>query len=637
MFRHTTRRGFLRQAAAAGGCLAMAGFSNGTPETPAAASEPGTAPRGDGGASVKSPAAAASAPVVVVAPAVSRDAGPRARTWGYIGEILGRAGLFFEQLPPEALPSLVRRPHRPVVVLAGHLPLTSPQRDALAAFVQQGGALVGIGGTSGLGEVFGVSGETPLAEGWIKVAAGDHPVTARLRSSLHVFGGYAVKAGRATSLAAVESSGGSPQGSAVVEHRLGKGTAVLLAPDLVFSVVHIQQGLPVLQDGRPAPDGSAPLDDGILKAEDGLVLDWQRDRQIAAPGGPPAFLEPVSDELREIILRSIFYLAQRQDVTLPVLWYWPRGLKAVGHISHDSDGNDPKKAAALLDVMRRSGVKSTWCTMYPGGYPKEFYRTLQDDGYEIALHFDAKTGGPETSWSRDNFLLQHRWLMKEAGLRHIVSNKNHYTRWEGRLEFLRWCAEAGIGADQTRGPSKKGTVGFPLGGSQPYFPIDDEADAPRLLDVLEVNLLTQDLNVFCPPEYGRPLLDSALRRHGVAHFLFHPAHILKPTMAETLAGLVDYGRAQGLSWWTSRQVLEWEKLRRGVQAALDGAGSIVLRAARPLQQATLLFLNPGRKPRPVAVNGQPARSEPHSAYGFDFDALTMDLGGELRVRLGGAG
>ena len=66
----------------------------------------------------------------------------------------------------------------------------------------------------------------------------------------------------------------------------------------------------------------------MLKAEDGLVLDWQRDRQPLQPDDGPVFLEPVSDELREIILRSIFHVAQQQGVVVPLLWYWPRGLKA---------------------------------------------------------------------------------------------------------------------------------------------------------------------------------------------------------------------------------------------------------------------------------------------------------------------
>ena len=463
------------------------------------------------------------------------------------------------------------------MLLAGDLRLTAEQRQALADCVKNGGALIGIGGTSGLDEVFGVHSASPVAEGWMKVTARDHRVTAGLRSSLHVFGGCAVKTSSATSLAELESGSQAARGSAILENQCGKGRALLLAPDLIFSIVHIQQGLPVLQDRQPAPDGSALTNDGVLKAEDGLVLDWQRDRQPLQPDNGPVFLEPVSDELREIILRSIFHVAQQQGVVVPLLWYWPRGLKAVGHMSHDTDGNDPQQATALLEVMNRCQVKSTWCLLYPGGYPTDFYRTLQEQDFEIALHYDAMTGGAQTSWSKENFLLQHRWLMKEAGLSHITSNKNHYTRWEGRLDFWRWCEEAGINSDQTRGPSKKGTIGFPLGGSQPYFPLDDEGDSPRLLNVLEVNLLTQDLVVVCPPEYGQQLLDSALRHHGVAHFLFHPAHILKPRVADALSALVDYGRTQGLEWWTNEQIYQWEMSRRGVEAGCDTGDTLTLR------------------------------------------------------------
>jgi hypothetical protein len=572
------------------------------------------------------------APITVVVQSVSRDAGARAGSWVYITEVLRRAGVFFEQLSPARLPSLLCHPN-PIVLLAGNLQLSAAERQVLTTLVQKGGSLIGIGGTSGLDEVFGVRGERPLAEGWMKVTAEDHPVTAGLSSSLHVFGGYAVQAGSATSLAQVESGKQGAKGSAIVENCFGKGRAVLLGPDLLFSIMHIQQGVPVFQDGRPAPDGSAPINEGELKAEDGLVLDWQRDRTPIEPDQVPVFLEPVSDELREIILRSIFHVASTQGITLPVIWYWPRGLKAVGHVSHDTDGHDPAKAEALLEVMNRCGVRSTWCTLYPGGYPKEFYRKLKEQQFEIALHYDARSGGPQTSWSKENLVFQHRWLMKEAALEQITSNKNHYTRWESRLDFFRWCEEVGIHSDQTRGPSKQGTIGFPLGGSQPYFPLDDEADSPRFLDVFEVNMLTQDLVVVCPPEYGRQLVDSVLRHHGVAHFLFHPAHILEPRVADTLCDLVDYGRTQGLQWWTNQQIYEWEMRRRSVETTLHARDRFTFRAAKPLSEATLLFLKPRPEPRSVILNDQPARSIRWSLYGFEFDAVTVDLAGELRVQI----
>jgi len=189
----------------------------------------------------------------------------------------------------------------------------------------------------------------------------------------------------------------------------------------------------------------------------------------------------------------------------------------------------------------------------------------------------------------------------------------------------------GIQSDQTRGPSKKGTIGFPLGGSQPYFPLDDEAPTPRFLKVLEVNMLTQDLVVVCPAEYGKQLLDSAARHHGVAHFLFHPAHILKPRVAETLCGLVDYGRTQGLQWWTSAQIYRWEMLRRGVNARFDSPSAVTLRAARPVPKATLLVLRPGKGTRPLRVNDQPTQGTSHKFLGFEFDAVTADIQGEIRL------
>jgi hypothetical protein len=363
------------------------------------------------------------------------------------------------------------------------------------------------------------------------------------------------------------------------------------------------------------------------------VLDWQRDRAPMQPDGVPAFLEPVTDELREIILRSIFHVAKQQGLTLPMLWYWPRGLQAVGHISHDSDGNDPQKAWASLEVMNRAEVKSTWCMLYPGGYPREFYEALKEQDFEIALHYDARSGGDKTSWSKENFLLQHQWLLKEAGMERIVANKNHYTRWEHRLDFLRWCEEAGILSDQTRGPSKQGTIGFPLGGSQPYFPLDDEREAPRRLNVLEVNLLTQDLVVVCPEEYGRPLFDSAVRHHGVAHFLFHPAHIVKPPVAEALCRLVEYGRSQGIEWWKSDEIYRWEIMRRGVRAEFSSSEAFTLHTSQPVREATLLFLKPGQKPHSIRISGRAVQGETQSVYGFEFDAVTVDIEGEVDVQI----
>ncbi len=624
----TGRRGFLQKTAFAGSWLAARAFgANPSAGTSVVRESAGSTDPVVG----RRPVPVIKAPIAVVTASVSADANPRGRTWTYVIEILRRTGLFFDQMTPDRMGELpLKQP--PVAILAGQLPLTAEQRGILAAWVTNGGAVIGIGGTSGLDDVFGISGACPLAEGWIRVDETSHPITSEFQSSLHVFGGCVATAASARKLAEIDGNGRSAKGGgAIFENRFGAGGAILLAPDLIFSIAHIQQGSSIMQDGRPAPDGNASVNDGTLKAEDGLVLDWARDRQPMSPDDKSAFLEPVSDELREIILRAIFHACQRRNVAIPMLWYWPRLLRAVGLISHDSDHNDPAKASALLDVMNRCRTKSTWSILYPGGYPKEFYAELNDQGHEIGLHYDALTGGPNTSWARDCLRYQHDWLLKEAGVQDITSNKNHYTRWEGRLDFMRWCEQLGIRSDQTRGPSKSGTIGFPLGGSQPYFPIDDEAPAPRFLGVLEINLLTQDLVVVCPPEYGAQLLNSAARHHGVAHFLFHPNHILKPGVADALCKLIDHGRQQDLEWWTGRQIYEWEILRRGVRATFESGESFSLNAPRTVEQAALLVLSSGPHARSISVDGRPMNVSRCRAHGFEFDVLALDITGDVRV------
>ncbi len=551
----------------------------------------------------------------------------RSRTWRYIEEIFARAGIFYRSHYAADLDRAMRTPGC-ILVLAGDLLLTAKQRGSIVEWVKNGGLLLGLGGSSGLTEVFGVKAETALAEGWIRPAKQPHPILQGLLSSLHVFGGRTLMPSGGTVLAGIEGGSAYVKGSAIVENLFGKGRAVLIGPDVIFSIVHIQQGLPVFQDAKPSPDSSAGLNDGILKAEDGFVLDWARDRSAVQPEGS-IFLEPVTDELRELILRSLFYLASESGSSLPLLWQWPGKARAVAMMSHDTDGNEPAKAGALLDVVKRCGIKTTWCILYPGGYPKQFYRQLVKEDCEVALHYDALGGGEKTSWSWQNFVFQQQWLMREAEVNRIVTNKNHYTRWEGRLDLWRWCERAGIRADQTRGPSKKGTIGFPLGGSQPYYPLDDSSKRPRLMDVLEVNLLTQDHVVTCPPEYGPQLVESVLRHNGVAHFLFHPAHIQKPGVTAAFENLVEQARSQGLEWWTSSQIVDWEQRRRSIKGRQDRDG-LHIAAARE-EGATLLMLRPGGREGRVEVNGDAAATTPWRLYGFEFSAIRLPAGHGVRV------
>ena len=272
---------------------------------------------------------------------------------------------------------------------------------------------------------------------------------------------------------------------------------------------------------------------------------------------------------------------------MTMLWYWPRGLPAVAHISHDSDGNDPVVAKNLHQVCLDAGVRTTWCMLYPGGYAPAFYRRVRDDGSEIALHYDALEGRGIRAWGKDNFSAQAAWLRDMTGHDEIVSNKNHYTRWEGRVEFFDWCVEEGIRVDQSKGPSKTGTIGFPFGSCHLWKPLDADGAASRFIDAYCLPLMTQDLVITAPAAFAQVLTDAARTRHGVAHFLYHPAHIAKEGVAESFHDLANYARDAGMEWWTSAELAAWEDARRGVTVT-DGR----LATAAPVEDATVLRLLP---------------------------------------------
>ncbi|MFA5189610.1 MAG: hypothetical protein WC740_02730 [Verrucomicrobiia bacterium] len=528
----------------------------------------------------------------------------------YLVEVIQRAGFFYDQLPPG------ETSHARVFVLAGEHKLSNDQRAKLTAFVENGGALVSLGGLHGMQKLFGVesvsssstnkgwgaSSVQQLGEGYLNVRRTQHPVFVGLQSSLHFFGGVAVRPTEAKAVGSVlDRHGRAKKLPVLLERRVGRGIALLIAPDLLNSIVHIQQGNAVLRDGTPAFDGTMPLNDGTLKTDDGQVLDYDFDRLPLAKGEAPTYLFPVADDLRLIILRAIQYAARTVGQPLLQIAPWPRELPAVGCISHDSDGNKEKQGWAMLEQVKQAGIHTTWCTMFPCEYPRSLYDAARAAGCEIALHYDAMKKDEDHQWGFDKFAKQVEGLAMNSGVKDITSNKNHYLRWEGRLDFFRWCEKTGLKADGSMGPSKRGGCGFPRGTCQPWRPLDDEAAPPRFLDVYEIPLITQDLNIHLPARLAPKLLDQAIAHAGLAHFLFHQAHISEPGMSDAMQTLVKEGRKRGMEWWTHAEVCHWETARRSVRlveaTAVGKKLRVKLVAERPLKDVTLIVHEPDGKQR----------------------------------------
>jgi len=341
---------------------------------------------------------------------------------------------------------------------------------------------------------------------------------------------------------------------------------------------------------------------------------------VTGAQGFSAFLQPVADQWRELLLRAIFYTATEHGVALPVLWLYPRNLPALGHISHDTDGSEPGPAQALLDRVKEAGIHTTWCTILPP-YEPGLMRAIKDAGHEYATHYDAMS--PGRVWSEDAFDAQWRELIEAFGGERPVTNKNHYLRWEGDTEFFEWCAKRGIQLDQSKGPSKTGEAGFNFGTCHPYFPV-----APRgaRIDVLELATMTQDLVVFAPPALIDPVLEATARCHGVMHFLFHPAHITKPGVADALFLTVSKGKERGLEWWTAREINAWERARREIAWSNYCAGSrasVTIHPGVALPDATILWL--GEQAATAKARGADAPAAVTQRWGFTWQAVTVDL------------
>lgn len=562
----------------------------------------------------------------------------------YIHEVLAHAGVCYRTVAvdelPDALPSLG------LLLTVGEAKLPETHQAKLVEWVKSGGGWVSIAGICGQQELLGAEyapasyvgfGGSPfsgLGEGYLKREAAGHAILDHIDSPLHFFSGIAVKASGARVLArGVDAHQQAEiERPLLLENTVGEGRSILIAPDVTGTIVRIQQGSCITRDGIPAPDGTAPVDDRVLKTDDGMALDWVFDRS-PLPGTPSlkAFLNPIADCWREIVLKSIFHLAQQLSVTLPLLWLYPDNITALGHISHDTDGSDPTLGYALLDTMAQAGINSTWCVILPG-YAPDLIDAIRSAGHELATHYDAMS--PGMIWGEEQFDDQWQQLSAIFGPDAPTTNKNHYLRWEGDTDFFTWCIKRGLRLDQSKGPSKSGGAGFIFGTCHPYFPITSRGEP---LDIIELPTHTQDLIVFAPEGLAACLISATERHHGVAHLLFHPAHIAKPGVADSILNSVKLGKERGLAWWTGRQINDWERARREISWTGYAGGAeqatVKLTAGEALAGATVLMLAP--KSAALKLDGQIQGTAPVRRWGFEFHAVTTDIaaGSECEIEV----
>src|SRR5699024_3784679 len=226
----------------------------------------------------------------------------------------------------------------------------------------------------------------------------------------------------------------------------------------------------------------------------------------------------------------------------------PTWVPAMAHMSHDSDGNDDADGQAALDAFAEAGVEVTWCQVYrDNAYSPGIYDKITAAGHEHALHYNAMEDADIAQWGWEQIQGQYAWAQDIIRTdTKITSNRIHFTRWEGWTEFYGWCEKLGITIDESRGPSKLGTVGFPFGTAHVDFPMGDVSVGNRPMDVLNLPLHTQDLAWAGHISCRDVILDQTMTVHGVAHFLYHGPHLRgKPATRASCAELAELARRRG--------------------------------------------------------------------------------------------
>lgn len=504
----------------------------------------------------------------------------------YLDEILAHRGIHCDK--PRTLDEL-RRSRYDLVLVA--LAAESEQTvEALYRFAEAGGGVVLFANMNRMAARFGYAKVQAKGTGYALLppglhGRGDGEAVEALRfleaSPWRPFGDKPAAEVEETGEIRLDSdsrSGGAVNSPipALLRFKVGAGFIDRWTVGVMQTIVRLQQGAaPLAEDGEPAPDGTASINDGILKADDSIELCWERDR-LTTPAGATYFAHPYADEWREAVIGHLVRSSAEYGWSVPYIGYWPPGVEAVAMISHDSDGNDEEHGCTTLELLEECGVCSTWC-MIESGYGRPLYDRIERAGHEIAYHYNAADRG--SSWSEAEFERQLGHLRSIASETVVVSNKNHVTRFEGWGELFRWCETYGIESDQTRGPSKKGNVGFLFGTCHPYRPIAWSDERNRLYDVLEIVFLTQDI------DHGKwtnesvivPFLETVMRVQGVAHFLYHQVHLHQlPAVREAFKRTVREAKARGFAFWTGKQINDWERARRGLRAGVAENGEIAL-------------------------------------------------------------
>jgi hypothetical protein len=376
-------------------------------------------------------------------------------------------------------------------------PVDDVRADRLAAYVAEGGLLIGMRSDPRLAALFGVERQGGTsAEGYLRMDA-DHILARGIDHGALRFHGEADHyrpAGAETVAWLGDESGAPSVHPAVTIHRHGRGTAVLWVYDLARSVAYARQGNPAWAGEER--DGLA----GVRACD--MFPGWIDLERMAIPQ---------ADE-QQRLLANVVSMSRGAARPVPRLWYFPRAADAVLVATGDAHESP---AYAVADVLgraeRRGGRMSIYYTpprsgplrraarrlrwwaaglpliggrlTNPTGFPAPSeIATWRARGHEFALHPFVE-GGHDLADEWEGF--------SALGYGPVPPTmRTHRVLWTGWVETARRQASAGIRMNLDfyqvgpafRAASGEWSIGYFTGSGLPMRFVGEDG---RVLDIFQ--------------------------------------------------------------------------------------------------------------------------------------------------------
>ena len=523
--------------------------------------------------------------------------------FAYVEEMLDQMGATSHELPPDALgspdalagcSSLIVGPVRDAQALADHA-------DALAAWVQAGGVLIGLG-CEGLDELFGIKASTAIRQPIDDFTPNGSfellhlPVAAQVHSYLHPAQRLLVlsdvRSATPTQATAVApyfyANGRRSPFSAITQRQLGRGWAFCFAFDVAKTLWVLHHGRPVDRDY----DG-----DGYRRTGDARVIGANEEEVLYAD---------------EILLLVQNMIGRRPHGFVcpspPVDGQVPDALLYWG--GDDEGATDVQLPAS--EFMASRGLPYHINVMPHGGrihLSRETAEKVWANGHELAVHYNHTERNPDWSFNQAD-VEQQAQLFHQAFGRRSECSVNHCCTWVGWAEPAKWMAACGATGDNSRIHSATppmnpvNQVGFSFGTSLPYHFYDDWRAGNARIDLVEEPITGYELGHpgdRFDPDVVHKAIDLAVHYRLALDMFYHPIYIAqhancRAAIDEALA----YIKRRGLRikhmgndalarWWRERSASSVDDFasddgQLAFTARTDYADGMVVKV--PVQNAT---------------------------------------------------